>query len=107
MKRYYPVKVPVLDCFKQTNLPGQRSGVGCKPGICRYKPTCIDPLLDALIVYANDQHSVIGELILFDGLAETQRVEPSPETVLVVHINDFDTEFFSRLFQACSVNSGS
>src|SRR5258706_12750588 len=107
MKRYQSAKVPIFDCFKQADLPRQRSGVGCKPGICCDKPTVLDPFLDALIVYANDRHSVIGELLSFDRFAKRQGMKPFSENLLFVHINDFDAEFFSRPFQARSINSES
>src|SRR5258705_4610532 len=100
MKGDQPAKVPVLDCLQQSDLSRQRSGVRRKSGTCRDKSAVGDPLLDALVVYANDQHSVIGQLLSFDGLAKCQGMKPFSETFLVVHINDFDTEFFSRLFQA-------
>jgi hypothetical protein len=41
----------------------------------------------------------------FDGRAKRQRMETFPETLFVVHINDFNAEVFSRVFQACSVNA--
>ena len=107
MERYKPPKVPVLDCFQQTDLPRKRSGVGCKSGVCSHKKAVLNPFFDAFIINANDQNPIVSQQVSFYGLAKSEGVKSFSETLLVVHINDFNAELFRRLLQTRFINSGS
>src|ERR1019366_2704588 len=96
MERYKPPNIPILDCFEQTDLPGERSSVGCESCVCSDKTAVLNPLLDAFIVHANDQHTIISQQVSFYCLAKSECMKSFSETLFVAHINDFNTELFSR-----------
>ena len=97
MERNDPLKVVVFYCLQHTNLGCQSSSICLVVWISGDNLVVLNPFPNHRFINTHDDHLVICQEFLFDGLTECQLVNDWAKDSLIIHTNNCQVISLSRI----------